>query len=222
VQVEKPRFDVKSYLWTGTLGFAALLGQITLVCVLTCFLLASGDGFRRKLVTIAGPTFARKRVTVQALDEITAQIQRFLVVNLFTGLLVGVATGLAFLWIGLEHAAVWGVAAGLLNLVPYVGPVAVTAVAALMGYVQFGSMEMAIRIAGASILINSIEGYLLTPWLTSRASRINPAIVFVGVLLWGWLWGVWGLLLGVPILVALKAVCDHVDDLKPIGELLGD
>ena len=76
-------------------------------------------------------------------------------------------------------------------------------------------------VAGSSLLINTIEGYLLVPWATSKASSMNPVTVFIGVLAWGWMWGVWGLLLGIPILMAVKAVCDRVDHLKPIGELLG-
>jgi predicted PurR-regulated permease PerM len=67
-----------------------------------------------------------------------------------------------------------------------------------------------------------VEGYLIVPWATSRASRMNPVIVFIGVLAWGWLWGVWGLLLGIPILMAVKAVCDRVEDLRPVAEFLGD
>ncbi|HET8746507.1 MAG TPA: AI-2E family transporter, partial [Ramlibacter sp.] len=77
-------------------------------------------------------------------------------------------------------------------------------------------------IAGSSLLINTIEGYLLVPLATSKASSMNPVAVFIGVLAWGWLWGVWGLLLGIPILIAVKAVCDRVDHLKPVGELLGN
>ena len=92
----------------------------------------------------------------------------------------------------------------------------------MVGFLQFGSLEMAFLVAGISLVINSIEGFLLTPWLTSRASKMNPVAIFVGVLAWGWLWGAWGLLLGVPILMVIKAICDRVEDLKPIGEFLGD
>jgi predicted PurR-regulated permease PerM len=91
-----------------------------------------------------------------------------------------------------------------------------------VAFVQFGSLDKGLLVAVSSFIIQSIEGYLLTPWLTSRASRMSPLVVFVGVLAFGWLWGAWGLLLGVPILMIVKAVCDHVENLKPIGELLGD
>jgi predicted PurR-regulated permease PerM len=222
VQVEPPRFNIKEHLWTGTLGLAALLGQATMVCFITFFLLASGDSFRRKVVRIAGPTFKQKRVTIETLDEITGQIKRYLLVQVLLSCVVGVATWLVFVWIGLQQAAVWGVLAGVLNLVPYLGAIAITLGTALVGFVQFGTLDMALLVAGSSFVIHGIVGYLLAPWLTGRASRMNPVVVFVGVLAWGWLWGVWGLLLGMPIMLAVKAVCDRVEDLKPVGELLGD
>ncbi len=110
----------------------------------------------------------------------------------------------------------------MLNFIPYIGSIVVTGASALMGFVQFGAFEMGLLTGGVSLVIHSLEGYILTPWLTGKASRMNPVAVFVGVLAWGWLWGVWGLFLGVPILMAIKAVCDRVDDLKAVGELLGD
>ena len=222
VQIEKAKFDIKDHLWSGTLGLLAMLGQIGMVALITFFLMSSGDTFRRKLVKLAGPTLSRKKITLQALNEIHDQIQRYMMVQIFTSGLVGVATWLCFLAVGLENAAVWGIAAGVLNLVPYVGNVLITAGSAMVGFLQFGSLDMAFLVAGISLLINSIEGFLLTPWLTSRASKMNPVAVFVGVLAWGWLWGAWGLLLGVPILMIIKAVCDRIDDLHAVGELLGE
>lgn len=222
VIIEKPRFDLRDHLWTGTLGVASMLGQTVMVTFLTYFMLISGDTFRRKLVKITGPGLAEKKLTVRALDEINAQMQRYLMVQLVASLAVGLATGICFALLGLKHAAVWGVAAGVLNLVPYVGSLAVTAGAALVAFLQFGGdTRMAMVVAGSSLLINTVEGYLLVPWATSKASSMNPVAVFIGVLAWGWMWGVWGLLLGIPILMAVKAVCDRVDHLKPVGELLG-
>jgi predicted PurR-regulated permease PerM len=222
VAIEKPRFDIRDHLWTGTLGLASLIGQLTVVTFLTFFLLLSGDTFRRKLVKITGPTLTNKKITVQALDEITAQIQRYLLVQLLASVVVGVATGIAFWALGLKHAAVWGFAAAILNLVPYIGSVVVTGAAGLVAFLQFGEINMALAVTGISLVINTIEGNLMVPWLTSKASRMNPVAVFIGVLAWGWLWGVWGLLLGIPILMVVKAVCDRVDDLKPVGEMLGN
>jgi len=221
VVVERPRFNVKDYLWVGTIGLGILIGQATAVLFLTYFLMLSGDTFRRKLVKLAGPSFSQKKITLQALHEITGQIQRYLQVQLFTSALVGLLTWLALMAFGLNNAAVWGIAAGVLNLVPYVGSLVIGVATALVGFLQFGSLNMALAIGGASLLINTLEGYLLTPWLTSRASRLSPVAVFVGLLAWGWLWGVWGLLLGIPIMMIVKSVCDRVEDLKPVGEFLG-
>jgi predicted PurR-regulated permease PerM len=221
VQMERAKFNVQDYFWSGTLGLAALAGQATVVLFLTFFLLASGDSFRRKLVKIVGPTLTEKKLTVQALDEITEQIQRYMLVQVFTSALVAIATSLCFLWIGVQHAAVWGLVAGVLNFIPYIGSVVFTVASAAVGLMQFGSLESAALIAAVSLALHTLSGYVLTPWLTSRTSRMNAVSVFVGVLAWGWLWGLWGLLLGVPILMAVKSVCDRIEDLKPVGELLG-
>lgn len=222
VQIEKPRLNVQDYLWMGTKGAMGFAAQLGIVLFLAYFILVSGDTFRRKLVRLAGPTLTNKKITLQVLDEITAQIQRYLLVQAFTSVVVGVATWLAFLWIGMEHAAIWGIAAGILKIIPYLGPVIVSGATLLVAFLQFGTFGMALLVSGVALLITSLEGYLLTPWLIGRASRMNPAVIFMAVLFWGWLWGVWGFLLGVPIIMVLKAICDRVEDLKPVGELLGD
>ena len=221
VVIEAPRFNIKDYLWTGTVGLLALIGQIAVVLFLTYFLMLSGDTFRRKLVKLAGPSLSKKKITLQALHEIAGQIQRYLQVQLLTSLIVGILTGLALMLLGLDNAAVWGVVACVLNLVPYIGSLITAAASALVAFLQFGSINMAIAVAGASVGIHTLVGNLLTPWLTSRASRLSPVAVFMGLLAWGWLWGVWGLLLGIPIMMIVKSVCDRVEDLKPIGEFLG-
>ena len=221
VVVEKANFNVKNYLWSGTIGLIALIGQITVVIFLTYFLMLSGDTFRRKMLKLAGPNLSDKKITLQALHEITGQIQRYLQVQLLTSALVGVLTWLALWAIGLDNAPVWGIAAGVLNLVPYVGSLITAVASALVGFLQFGSLNMAVLVGGASLVIHTIVGNIITPWLTSRASRLSPVAVFVALLAWGWLWGVWGLLLGIPIMMMVKSVCDRVDDLKPVGEFLG-
>ena len=221
VQIVKPQFNIQDYVLTGTMRVAEAGAQALVVAFITYFLLCAGDTFRRKLARIAGPNFAKRKITVQALDEITEQIQRYLLVQLLTSVVVGVATGLAFWALGFNNAAAWGVLAGVLNLVPYVGTVLICGASAVVALLQFGTLQMAFAVGSVSIVLHVISGYIITPWLTSRTSRLNAVVVFVGVLAWGWLWGVWGLLLGTPILMALKAICDRVEDLRAIGELLG-
>jgi len=108
------------------------------------------------------------------------------------------------------------------NTIPYFGPVLVTGGTAVVAFMQFGTIHMAAIVSGVSLAITSVEGLLLTPWITSRAARMNAVAVFVGLLFWGWVWNVWGMLLAVPMLMVLKAVCDHVEDLNGVGELLGE
>ena len=222
VVIERPGFNVRDYLVSGTLGLITAVGQLTLIAFLTYFALCSGDTFRRKLVRMAGPSLQKKRITVKVLDDITSQIERYLLVQILTSAIVGLATGVAFWALGLENAAVWGIVAAVTNLIPYVGSLIVMAASALVAFLQFNGIEMALAVGGVSLLIHTLVGNLLTPWLTSRTSRMNPVAVFVAVIFWGWLWGIWGLLLGVPMLMVVKAVCDRVEDLQPIGELLGE
>jgi predicted PurR-regulated permease PerM len=220
VVVEKPRFNIRDHVLKSTIGVMVALGQLTVVAFLTYFLLLSGDTFRRKLVQITGPSLAKKKITVQALDEINAQIHRYLMVQVWTSVGGGVVTGLVFYWLGMPHAMAWGVATAVLNMIPYIGSIAVSLAAVAVAFVTF-DVDQALWIAGACLVIHTIQGHLLVPWLTSRNSRLNPVAVFIGVLVWGWLWGVWGVLLGIPIMMAIKAICDRVEDFKGIGELLG-
>lgn len=222
VQIEKPALNVHDYLWMGTKGAIGFAAQLGVVLFLAFFVLVSGDTFRRKLVSLAGPTLTKKKITLQVLDEINGQIQRYMLVQILTSVVVGLVTWLAFVSIGMEYAAIWGIAAGVLKIIPYVGPLIMSGGTLLIAFLQFGTLGMALFVSGIALLITSIEGYLLTPWLIGRASRMNPVVIFIAVLFWGWIWGLWGLLLGVPIIMAFKAVCDRVVDLKPIGELLGD
>ena len=222
VMIERPPFNVRDYLLSGTVGLVTAAGQLTLVVFLTYFALGSGDTFRRKLVKMTGPSLQKKKVTVHVLDDITQQIQRYLLVQIATSALVGVVTGLAFWAIGLDNAAVWGIIAALSNLVPYIGSIAIMAASSLVAFLQFNGIELTLLVACVSLLIHLVIGNLLVPWLTSRTSRMNPVAVFVGIIFWGWLWGVWGLLLGIPIMMVVKAVCDRVEDLQPVGELLGE
>ena len=222
VQVESPPFRVSDYVVWGSLGIAAAAGQIVLILFLAYFLLASGDLYRRKLVKIAGPSLTKKQVTLEILKEIDRQIERFLAVQLFTSVLVGILTWIALRALGVEQAAILGLLAGVFNTIPYFGPVLVSGGIALIAFLQFGTINMALLVAAVSLVITTLEGFLLTPWLASRAARMNAVAIFVGLLFWGWVWNVWGMLLAVPMLVVVKAVCDHVEDLKGVGELLGE
>lgn len=222
VQIEEPAIDIRGYVMWGSASVVAFAGEAMLVVFFVFFLLASGDLFKRKLVKIAGPSLQRRRITVQILDEINTQIERFLLVLVLASAFVAAASWVAFTMVGLNQAVFWALAAGAFNTIPYFGPVIVSAGTGVVAFLQFGTLSMAASVAGLSLAITSIEGWILMPMLARRVVRTNEIAVFVALIFWSFLWGVWGTLLAVPILVAVKAFCDHIDDLKPIGELLGE
>jgi predicted PurR-regulated permease PerM len=221
VRVDEPSVSLSELVRWGPIGLLSLTGAAIMVLFLAYFLLVTDDLFKRKLVEVMGPTLTRKKVTVQVLNQIASQIESFLLVQAFTSLVVGLATWLALLWVGLENAAVWGLCAGLLNSIPYFGPLIVTGGLTVIAFVQFGTIPAAVGVAGIALAITTLEGWLLTPLLMGRVTQINTVAVFAGLLFWSWLWGVWGLLLAVPIMASIKAVCDRVEDLQPVGKLLG-
>jgi predicted PurR-regulated permease PerM len=222
VQIEEKPLDLSQVVWWGSVGTLGGLSQFVLLLFLVYFLLISGDMFRRKLVRIAGPALERRRVTLKILDEISHQIRRFILVQILTGAIVGVASWLAFAALGLEGAAVWGIAAGVANSIPYVGPLIVAMGLITVSIVQFGIVSWVIYIVLVALAITTLEGWLLTPLLMSKAIRMNGVSIFIGLLFFAWLWGVWGILLAVPTMATIKSVCDHVEDLKPVSELLGE
>ena len=220
VVIEKKPFDLGDYLWEGSLSVTALLADTVVVLFLALYLLLAGDLFRRRLIEIAGPTLSQKKITLQILDGISLQIGRYLFVRTLISVIVGVGTFAAFWAIGLAQPAVWGIAAGLLNVIPYVGPIAIVAAAGVAAFVQFQTMTLAIVAAGLATAVATIEAYTITPWLMSRTAEMNPAAVFIGLVFWGWLWGLPGLFLAVPILMVIKAISDHVESLQPVATLL--
>jgi predicted PurR-regulated permease PerM len=222
VQIVEPAFRASDYIWIGGAGLFGFLGQFAVILFLVYFLLVTGDLYKRKLVKIAGPTLSNKRVTVKILDEINQQIESFIKVQFITSLVVAVATGVVLWGFGLQNYAMWGLLAGLFNSIPYLGPVVVTGGLGLVAFMQFNDVARSLYVSGAAFMITSLEGFLLTPMLMGRAAQMNPVAIFVGLLFWTWVWGVWGTVLAVPMLMMIKAICDHVEDLQPIGELLGE
>jgi predicted PurR-regulated permease PerM len=215
------RFNVWDYVVMGTASALAGIGQLVVVIALVYFLLIAGDSFRRTLMRISGDTLSKKKVTLQILDEIDSQIQRYLLVQIATSALLGVVAWLIFASIGLENALFWGFVGGVLHLIPYAGPTAFVLLVGLVAYAQFESLQPVVLVIGSMLTIVAVIGLLLVPWLTQRVGRLNAVTVFVSLLVWGWLWGVWGLLLGIPIVMAINAVCERIEDLQPISEFLG-
>jgi predicted PurR-regulated permease PerM len=222
VVIEEPLFRASAYLRWGSMGMLTMLGQGALILLLTYFLLVNDELLKRKLIESIGPTLSRKKLTVGILNDISAQVERFLLVQIFVSVVVAVATAMTLSWMGLDHPWIWGLAAGLFNTIPYLGPLIVTAGLGVVGFVQFENVSEAAYVAGAAFVITTIEGYWLTPALMGKVSQINRVAIFAGLLFWSWLWGVPGMLLAVPMMMVAKAVFDRVEELQPFGTMLGD
>lgn len=222
VVIDTPGFKLGNFMWAGSMGALGFIGQATMVIFLAFFLLVGGDTFKRKLVRLTGPSLSRKKITVKILNDINGSIQKYLFMLLVTNLLLGLLTWVAFDWIGLENAGAWAVAAGLLHVIPYVGPILTAVATGMATYMQFDSFSMALLVSGASLGIATIVGTFVTTWMTGRIAKMNAAAVFISLLFWAWLWGVWGMLLGIPIIVILKVVSHHVEQMQPVAELLGE
>jgi predicted PurR-regulated permease PerM len=214
--------DGRSLLLMGTSSVLGGLVQLASIIFLTYFLLAAGDLFRRKLVQMVGPPLARQKATLEVLNHIHELNQRYLAVVALINVCVGACTAAGLALVGLEHALIWGVAIAVLHFIPYLGAATIVIAVALAGYLQFGSPHMALAVAaiplGASIFI----GVLLQAALLGRAASMNAPVVFISLLFWGTVWGAWGLLLAMPIMVAIKSVCDRVEPLAPFGAFLGE
>jgi predicted PurR-regulated permease PerM len=222
VQIVQPAFDADSYLYAGGVNLVGAAGQFAVILFLVYFFLVTGNLYKKKIVKIAGPHLWQKKLTVGILDEINTQIENFIRVQLLTSVLVAAATMAALWYLGLRQFIIWGLLAGIFNSIPYIGPVLVSGGLGVVAFMQFDDIRKTVMVCGVAFVITSLEGFLLTPALMSRAARMNPVAIFVGLLFWSWVWGIWGAVLAVPLLMMLKAICDHIEDLQPVGELLGE
>jgi len=215
-------FRLTDWLLAGSVGLASFVTQATMVVFLVFFLLLAGDTFKRKLVKLTGPSLTRKKVTVHILDDINTSIQNYMFMLLVTNVLLALLMWVALRAIGLNNAGAWAIFAGVAHVMPYFGPLLITSATGLVAFMQFESLRMVILVAGASMGIATLVGMVVTTWMTGKIAKMNPAAVFVSLLFWGWLWGMWGLLLGVPVVVVLKVVAERVEGMEALAELLGE
>lgn len=216
-QVTVERSTFSETLFSQTREFLA--GVVVLI-VLVYFLLASGDLFLRKLVRVI-PRLEDKKRAVEIARQTQQDISRYLfTVSVVNALLGGLVSAAMYL-LGLPNPILWGVLAGLLNFVPYLGALAMVVILAILGLLTFDDLGRAMLVPGVFILLNHLEAYILTPIVLGRRLMLNTVVIFVGIIFWGWMWGIPGAILAVPILAAFKILCDHIEPLRPVGEFLG-
>jgi predicted PurR-regulated permease PerM len=211
--------DPATLVQQGIGPLMTITGDVVTVLFLVFFLLASGNHFRTRLLEIVHSPEDR-RTTAKIIADIDAQVQRFLLVRAATGTGVALATWAVLAWMETPQAGVWAILAGAFNSIPYFGPVIVSGGLLLVGLVQSGDFVRGLQMAAAALAITSIEGWLVTPPLLGRTEQMNAVVVFLGLLFWTWMWGAWGTLLAVPMLVVMKAIADRVDRLRPVSQFM--
>lgn len=196
--------------------FASMLTTLVLVY----FLLAGGDFFLEKLVKVI-PKLADKKRAVEIVREIEHCVSNYLQSVTLINIGVGLAVGVAMAALGLPNPVLWGVLAMLLHFIPYVGSLTGLLMITLVAFVTFDDLWRVALTAVTYEVISAAEGMIISPLLLGHRLTLNPVVILISLIFWGWLWGIPGALLAVPLLASFKIMCDHLDPLKSIGEFLG-
>lgn len=199
---------------------SAFVGGAAVMMVLLYFLLASGDMFLRKLVRVL-PRLEDKKRAIEIARLTERHVSTYLVTVTLINIGLGVVVAIAMRLTGMPNPVLWGVLAAVLNYVPYLGPIATVVILTLVSLLTFDDLGRALIPPAVYFAINFFEGSFVTPSLLGRRLTLNPVVVFVGLIFWGWMWGIAGALLAVPLLATFKIFCDHIEPLSPIGEFLG-
>lgn len=192
----------------------------TVAVFLLYFLLAMDDLFLRKLAGVL-PEMSQRRKAVVIVREIEQDLSHYVLVRTVTNIGFGVAVGGALWLLDMPNPVLWGVVAGVLNYVPYLGGLVGYVVVGLAALASFDSPAQALLAPGVYFLLNIIEGNMVTPAVLGRELTLNPVMIFVWLIFWTWIWGIPGALLAIPLLTMTKIVADNVETLSPLGAFLG-
>lgn len=215
-QAATPGPGLLSRILTGT---QSVLLSAAATMVLLYFLLASGDMFLRKLVRVL-PRLTDKKQAVEIARTIQSGMARYLFTITCINAGLGIVTGVAMHWLGMPNPVLWGVMVAVFNYVPYVGAGTSLIVLTAVAFLTFEQIGQIFIVPAVFFIITVVEGQILAPILTGRSLTLNPVVIFISMLVWGWLWGVIGALMAVPILMTFKICCDQIESLAPIGEFL--
>lgn len=187
-----------------------VLAQLLTTIILIIFLLVFGPNLFAAFVDHF-PSRREKRQTVALVETIQRELSRYILTVSAINACLGMVTGLVLWLLGVEDAALWGAVVGLANFAPYVGPILSMAMLALAGLVQYGPEPVALLPVVVYFFINLVEAQFVTPMVLGHHMRLNPLVIMVWLLIWGWLWGAAGVLLAVPLLVCIKLACEQLN-----------
>ncbi|CAB9495215.1 AI-2E family transporter [Alteromonas macleodii] len=186
-----------------------LLAQVMACVVLIFFLLVFGPNLFHVFIRDF-PVVTDKRRALVLVDQIQRELSAYIVTISIINTCLGLATAGAFYYLNIEDALLWGALVALMNFVPYLGGIASSMVLLVVGVVQFGLTSSAFLPAGVFLFLNIIESQLITPAVLGRSMQLNPLIIIIWIAITGWLWGVVGVLLAVPILMCVKIILENL------------
>ena len=201
-------------------GTERLIAAILEIVILLYFLLAGGDLFLQKLIKVL-PHFSDKMKAVEIARATEAAVSAFLSTALLINVAEGAVVALVLWMLGMPNAPLWGVTVAIFEFVPYLGALAVVAILTIAGLTTFDNVGRALLVPGSYLLINLVQGNVVSPLLLGHRLTLNPVAIFVGLAFFFWIWGVPGAFLAVPLLATLKIFCDHITSLAAVGEFLG-
>lgn len=201
-------------------GLRDILAQFVIIFGLLFFLLASGDMFLEKTVSSL-PRLADKKRAVDIVRETQRLVSRYLLTISLINVSLGTVTAVFMVFLGVPNVVLWGIVAALLNFIPYLGALLGIGTFFVVGLLSFDELWKALLVSGGYFLLTVIEGQFVTPAVLGMRLKMNPVVIFVAVVFWGWMWGIPGLLLAVPLLLTFKIVCDRFESLSAIGDYLG-
>ncbi len=220
-QDQAPAVVVKDQGMTTRVAAMApsILAQILLTLVLLYFILASGDMIYEKIVYVL-PTFRDKRLAMRIAHDIERRVSRYLFTITLINAGLGIAIGCAMWLLGMPEPLLFGVIAFLLNFIPYIGAIAGTALATIIGLVSLPHAGSAVAAGASYLALTSLEGQFVTPYCIGRSLKLNTVVVFLSVTLWAWLWSVVGMIVATPLLVSFRVLCEHIPMLEGVGHFL--
>jgi len=219
-QVQQVQMEKESLSMALLRRASGVVAGLAVVLVLLYFLLASGNLFLRKLIRIL-PTLADKKRAVDIARQLQRDLSRYLGTVTLINIGLGVGVGVAMHFLDLPNPLLWGVMATVLNFIPYLGAIVGVVVIAAVSLLTFDNVGQAVIPPIAYFACTAMEGYFVTPMILGRSLTLNPVMILLSLLLWGWLWGIIGAVLAVPMLAVFKILCDHIKGLQPLGEFLG-
>ncbi len=199
-------------------SFVGWVSNFVLVMLIMFFILAGTGDFISK-VESAG-TLQQSFRMASVLKNIDGKVRRYLIVKTLINLLSGVLTTVTLLILGVDFALLWGFITFLLNFIPTIGSIVTVVFPFTFALLQFDTVTVPLLVLIILAVMHNSIGNVLEPRYMAYSLDLSPLLVLVSLFFWGWIWGVWGMVLSVPIMSTIKIICENVESLEPVAIMM--